>query len=81
MADITYCSNYGCENEACERNACHLKEGERRSFAGFPDCPHYKKFLKELAEQERRDAEAEAKRDMYRLDDCEDCLAYRHRWG
>lgn len=81
MADITYCSNYGCENKYCERNSCHVADGKIRSIASFPDCPHYKKFLKELAEQDKRDAEAEAKRDMYKLDDNEDSLAYRNRWG
>jgi hypothetical protein len=47
------------------------------SIAAFPECEQYQKFLKDLARQEEEDAWAEARRDMYKLDDNEDSLKYR----
>ena len=77
MGDITYCNHHGCKNFSCARHPSHLNKGDMASFSMFTDCSNYQQFLKELAEQEERDVWAEAKRDMYRLDDNEDTLKYR----
>jgi hypothetical protein len=75
--DITYCNHIGCENRECERHQCNLKPGEVVSLARFSDCEHYQRFMRELAKQDEADAWAEAKRDMYSLDDNEGSLSYR----
>lgn len=75
--DITYCTNYDCKNNDCERNVSHLEVGEVRSFCGFPECKFYKEFLAELRRKDEEEAIAEAKRDMYKLDDNEGTLKYK----
>lgn len=66
--DISYCSYCGCENRECERHQGRLNKGERCSIAPFPECSYYKKMLKEVAEQDRRDAIEEARREAHDLD-------------
>jgi len=73
MADITYCANYLCENKECQRNACHLQDALPHSFCAFPECEHYKAYLKAL----EKEYEDEARREAMRLDDFEDTYKYR----
>ena len=79
--DISYCNYIGCVNRECMRHQCSLKPGDIVSITSFPECSYYKKFLRELAEQEKQDAINEALREAHRLDDNEDTLAYKKRFG
>ena len=79
--DISYCSYTGCVNTECMRHQCTLKAGDIVSVTSFPECEYYKAMLRKVAEQDKQDAINEALREAHRLDDNEDTLAYKGRFG
>ena len=77
MEKMTYCNNHGCDKVSCDKHSSH-RNNEPASFCSYPDCPLYQKFMKKLYEEEVADADREARREAYMLDENEDTLRYRH---